>query len=39
MGAVTAPDLAGRNPLTGILLKVASVVAFVAMASFIKAAL
>jgi hypothetical protein len=38
MGTRTAPDLTGRNPLTGILLKVASVAVFVAMASFIKAA-
>lgn len=38
MATLTAPDLSGRNPLTGILLKVTSVVVFVAMASFIKAA-
>jgi drug/metabolite transporter (DMT)-like permease len=38
MATATAPDLSGRNPLTGILLKVVSVAVFVAMASFIKAA-
>ncbi|MFN4272113.1 MAG: DMT family transporter [Aliihoeflea sp.] len=38
MATLTAPDLSGRNPLTGILLKMTSVVVFVAMASFIKAA-
>jgi len=38
MATLTAPDLSGRNPLTGILLKVTSVAVFVAMASFIKAA-
>src|SRR5690606_4966211 len=38
MATATAPDLTGRNPLRGILLKVVSVAVFVAMASFIKAA-
>jgi drug/metabolite transporter (DMT)-like permease len=38
MTTLTAPDLTGRNPLRGILLKVVSVAIFVAMASFIKAA-
>jgi drug/metabolite transporter (DMT)-like permease len=38
MATATAPDLSGRNPLRGILLKVVSVAVFVAMASFIKAA-
>lgn len=38
MATAAGPDLTDRNPLTGILLKVASVTIFVAMASFIKAA-
>ncbi|NMG39001.1 EamA family transporter [Chelativorans sp. ZYF759] len=38
MATAAGPDLTGRNPLRGILLKVISVAVFVAMASFIKAA-
>ena len=38
MATASAPDLTGRNPLRGILLKVVSVAVFVAMSSFIKAA-